>query len=102
MNHWPIAPILLPLFAAVLLLVLEQRMDIQTAIAYPHLTHLGGVTTIEPDWPDPGMAEGLRAFGHEVQVAEQNSGLHAVWIDPESGLLHGGVDPRREGEAEGY
>ena len=77
-------------------------MDIQTAIAYPHLTHLGGVTTIEPDWPDPGMAEGLRAFGHEVQVAEQNSGLHAVWIDPESGLLHGGVDPRREGAAEGY
>jgi gamma-glutamyltranspeptidase/glutathione hydrolase len=42
----------------------------------------------------------LSALGHDVVVAEQNSGLHAILIR-DDGLL-GGVDPRREGLAAGW
>jgi gamma-glutamyltranspeptidase/glutathione hydrolase len=76
--------------------------DVQAAVAAPHVTHLGGQTVLEPPLADPATLAALRALGHEVTVRAQNSGLHVIRIDPETGLLHGGADPRREGLAAGY
>ena len=54
----------------------------------------------------PPPLDGLRARGHEVNVlAEWTAavgGGHGVAIDPESGLLTGGADPRRDGAAIGW
>ena len=51
----------------------------------------------------PDSLEGLRARGHELNVladwTAQVGGGHGVAIDPDSGLLAGGADPRRDGAA---
>ncbi len=87
--------------AAVLARVIEQGLPLQEAVAYPHATHLGGVTTIEPELDSPALREALRRLGHAVGVARQASGLHGIAIDPVSGRLHAGIDPRRDGAAAG-
>jgi gamma-glutamyltranspeptidase/glutathione hydrolase len=52
------------------------------------------------------VVDGLRARGHEPRVLDdwtaQVGGGHGVAIDPESGLLTGGADPRRDGAAIGW
>ena len=40
------------------------------------------------------------AIGHKVEAGEMNSGVHTIVIAPD-GLLLGGADPRREGQAMG-
>jgi gamma-glutamyltranspeptidase/glutathione hydrolase len=50
--------------------------------------------------------EGLRARGHDLNVLDdwtaQVGGGHGVAIDPESGVMTGGADPRRDGAAIGW
>ena len=50
--------------------------------------------------------EGLRARGHELRVLDAWTsavgGGHGVAIDPSSGLMSGGADPRRDGAAIGW
>jgi gamma-glutamyltranspeptidase/glutathione hydrolase len=50
--------------------------------------------------------DGLRARGHDLHVLDdwtaQVGGGHGVAIDPESGVLTGGADPRRDGAAIGW
>ena len=98
----PGGPRIIQYVARTLLLTLDQNMSLQDAVSFPHLTHLNGVTAIEPAWDDPALGEALEGQGHQVQWMEQNSGLHGVWIDPRTGTLHAGVDPRREGMGVGY
>ncbi len=47
------------------------------------------------------MGEWLAARGHEVRVLEpftwRVGGGHGIAIDPASGVLTGGADPRRDG-----
>lgn len=88
--------------ARVLLDVLDGRKDLQAAISAPHFTHYAGITTLEPGLAGRKMRARLARLGHRVRSAKQNSGLHGIWVDPNSGMLHGGVDPRREGSARGY
>ncbi|MGV0871282.1 gamma-glutamyltransferase family protein [Mycolicibacterium sp. XJ879] len=61
-------------------------------------TNVGGehpvIDTADDGAHDPLVA-GLRALGHRVDLAPQNSGLSVVVVDGE-GLI-GGADPRREG-----
>jgi gamma-glutamyltranspeptidase/glutathione hydrolase len=82
--------------------VLDHGWDVQAAIAAPHATHLGNRTVLEPSPRAEALAAELRMLGHDVALRDQNSGLHAILIDPNTGLLHAGVDPRREGTAAGY
>jgi gamma-glutamyltranspeptidase/glutathione hydrolase len=88
--------------ARVLVDVLEFGRPLQAAIAGPHFTHLADRTALEPAPATAEVVAALERLGHRVRIREQNSGLHAIRIDPESGLLHGGADPRREGTARGY
>ncbi|MGQ0620550.1 MAG: gamma-glutamyltransferase family protein [Panacagrimonas sp.] len=87
-----------------LLGVLEWNLDPQRAVSLPHLVNRNSVTELEDEGWDAGELEvskqKLAALGHEVELLEQNSGLHAISIT-EKGLL-GGVDPRREGLAAGW
>ena len=89
--------------AQTLVSVLDFGLDIQEAVALPHVVNRGGKTEIENH---PGYAAQLKqletaltAKGHEILRNEQNSGLHGIAITAEG--LEGGVDPRREGVALG-
>ena len=44
---------------------------------------------------DP-LVQGLRALGHQVDLADQSSGLSAIVRNGSGGWM-GGADPRREG-----
>ena len=89
--------------AKTLVYVLDLKMDIQSAIAAPHIVNRNGVTELELDPNEVQktgeLAKALRELGHEVVILPQNSGLHGVVRTPYG--LEGGADPRREGVAIG-
>jgi gamma-glutamyltranspeptidase/glutathione hydrolase len=97
----PGGPRIIQYVAAVLLRVLEQRVPLQRAIETPHATHLEGTTVLEPELDSPPLRRALERLGHRVAVARQASGLHAVGLDPATGTLTAGIDPRRDGAAAG-
>jgi gamma-glutamyltranspeptidase/glutathione hydrolase len=97
---------IIPYVAGVLEAVLvdgrEDGAALQDAINRPHATHLGGTTVLEPELDAAALGAALQPLGHGIAVSRQASGLHGIWIDPMSGRLHAGIDPRREGAANGY
>ena len=78
---------------------LDWGMDVQAAIAAPHLVNRFGTYDIEEGTGAEALQEELQAMGYETSVRSLNSGLHAVAVTPEG--LKGGADPRREGIALG-
>jgi gamma-glutamyltranspeptidase/glutathione hydrolase len=79
--------------------MLDWEMDPQAAIDLAHVINLNGVTRVEEGEGAEAMSEGLTALGHEVTVANLNSGLHVIRIT-DDGLM-GAADKRREGMALG-
>jgi gamma-glutamyltranspeptidase/glutathione hydrolase len=64
----------------------------------------GGVVLLESGFPQSTF-DGLRAVGHRVEVRPYGSGFggyQGIRIDPETGMLHGGSEPRKDGCAIGY
>lgn len=78
---------------------LDWDMDVQSAIAMPHLVNRFGTYDLEEGTDAEGFADALTDMGFEVNVRGLTSGLHAIAIS-EYGLF-GGADPRREGIALG-
>ena len=74
-------------------------MDVQSAIAMPHLVNRFGPYDVEAGTQAEAMIPALEAMGYEVKARDLNSGLQA--IDLRGGRLRGGADPRREGVALG-
>lgn len=91
---------IIPYVAQTLIAVLDHGLDLQAAIARPHVANRNGPTELEKGvpgfeaWADE-QAAALEKLGHEVKLSDMNSGLHA--IQREDGALHGAADPRREG-----
>jgi gamma-glutamyltranspeptidase/glutathione hydrolase len=81
-------------------------MDVQTAIESPRYRHLPGNKLLLESRFAPETIEALRAKGHEVVVGgpweKETGGAQAIMVDPRSGVLQGGADPRREGYAIGF
>lgn len=82
-----------------LISILDWGMDPQKAIDLPHVTNLNGRTNVEEGEGAEAFAEGLKALGHEVNIANLNSGLHVIAITAD-GLI-GAADKRREGSVMG-
>ncbi len=78
---------------------LDWGMDVQTAIAAPHLVNRFGTYDVEEGTSAEGLQEDLQALGYETNVRGLTSGLHAIAVTPDG--LRGGADPRREGIALG-
>ncbi|HWL56999.1 MAG TPA: gamma-glutamyltransferase [Paracoccus sp. (in: a-proteobacteria)] len=78
---------------------LDWGMDVQQAVAAPHVLSRFGPVDIEAGSPATRLAEPLAGMGFETKEIELNSGLQAIAITPEG--LEGGADPRREGIALG-
>ena len=89
--------------ASALIGVIDWGLDPQAAVSLPHRCNRGGVTDIEMGTALEGLASALEARGHEVNIRDMNSGLHAIVASHGDGdtLYQGGADPRREGLAIG-
>ncbi|MBE9635223.1 gamma-glutamyltransferase [Salipiger mangrovisoli] len=77
---------------------LDWGMDVQQAVALPHLLNRFGTMDIEAGTEAEALAGPLGEMGFETSIRDLNSGLHAIGIGAE---LAGGADPRREGIALG-
>jgi gamma-glutamyltranspeptidase/glutathione hydrolase len=83
--------------------IVDFGMDIQTAISEPRMVY-GGYqetgTEIRPEFIvenriAPEVVAELEGFGFEISVRRQDEGrVNGVMIDPASGYLLGGADPR--------
>ena len=85
--------------AKTLIAHIDWGLDVQSAINMPHLVNRFGTFDVEKGTQAEKLAGPLQALGYEVAVRDLNSGLHAILIGPDG--LEGGVDPRREGTADG-
>lgn len=86
--------------------VLDHGYSVQAAIEAPRFrTFAGREIAIESRVPQEVRDE-LERRGHEIRVLDAWSpvvgGGQGIMIDPESGALGGGADPRRDGYAIGW
>ncbi len=81
----------------------DWEMDVMEAVSFPRFHHQWRPDVIQLEGAHPAdIQAGLEARGHEVKrVDEIVTGVEAISIDPESGLIHGAADPRRDGLALG-
>lgn len=77
---------------------LDWGMDVQAAVALPHLVNRFGPYELEIATDALDLAAPLREMGYETNARPLTSGLHAISIGQ---TLLGGADPRREGIAIG-
>jgi gamma-glutamyltranspeptidase/glutathione hydrolase len=86
-----------------LLNALDFGMDIQEAVSTPRFHHQWrpDVLEVEKEMPADVIA-GLRKRGHTVEVVDEiMTGVEAIAVDPKTGVMTGGLDPRRDGLALG-
>ena len=76
----------------------DWGLDVQQAVAMPHLVNRFGTYDIEAETAAQDLASPLSDLGYEVSIRGLNSGLHAIAV---ADGLQGGADPRREGIALG-
>ena len=82
--------------------IIDFGMNLQEAGDAARVRH-GGSVMVEPGVTDDVIAE-LEAMGHQVRRAGGGGmgGYQAIMINPETGMLHGGTDPRKDGVVVGY
>lgn len=90
---------IIPYVAGALVAILDWEMDPQAAIDRPHAVNRNGPTDVEEGPGAEERAAALQALGHEVNVRDLNSGLHAMRVGADG--LVGAADKRREGLAIG-
>ena len=88
--------------------IIDFGMNLQEAGDAARVRHSpslrpGGTLAVEPGISDEVIAE-LRRLGHHVerQGGGGMGGYQAIMINPETGMLHGGTDPRKDGQVAGY
>ena len=75
--------------------LIDWGMTMQEAVAMPHILNRNGATELEQGTAAERLAPALAAMGHEVKIAQLESGLPGIRIIDK--VMDGGVDPRREG-----
>jgi gamma-glutamyltranspeptidase/glutathione hydrolase len=85
--------------------LIDLGMDVQRALDAPRFRVIEGrQVTLEPGFPE-SVREALRGRGHDVQAPAMPlsyGGGQIIYMDPETGALAGGSDPRKDGCAIGY
>jgi gamma-glutamyltranspeptidase/glutathione hydrolase len=81
---------------------IDYGLDIQEALDAPRFFLYDGILEVEDGVPDAARA-GLSIKGHQVEASESPwGGGQGIVIDWDRGVLHGGSDPRKDGQAAGY
>ncbi|MEO0545955.1 MAG: gamma-glutamyltransferase [Pseudomonadota bacterium] len=78
---------------------LDWGMNVQEAVASPHLVNRFGTFDLETNPALDPLAADLTALGFKTNRRALTSGLHVIALTPQG--LEGGADPRREGIAIG-
>ncbi len=80
---------------------LEFGMNVSEAVAAPRFHHQWQPDELLLEAGIPAdVADALAARGHTVKAVDSlGGGVEAIAFDPATGLLSGGVDPRRDGAA---
>ena len=83
--------------------LLDHGMDPQEAVEAPRVRYYGGrKVAVEPLLPK-AIQEELAQRGHELIAGDGNfGGAQLIAIDPETGMLAGASDPRKDGCAMGF
>jgi len=86
--------------------IIDHGMDIQEAIIAPRIINYpGGPLKMEGRIPQEVRDELIKK-GHELEIKKDFDpyfgGVHGVIINEDTGELHGGADPRRDGKAAGF
>ena len=100
----PMGPLIITTVLQTLLNLVDFDLGIQAAVVAPRFHHQWQPDRLllEPGHPRD-VALRLQAWGHPVQRSTFRFGASAsILRDPESGLLWGGADPRRDSRALGY
>jgi len=89
--------------ARVLTNMIDYGLHPQAALDAPRSFAAPGIgLQVERGYGDAVRAE-LAEMGHDVVVPDTPiGGAQAIWIDPQSGVLQGASDPRKDGCALGY
>src|SRR5439155_11172715 len=95
--------------------LIDFGMNVQEAGEAPRLEHKGsatptglpaaangGTVEAEPGIPESVVAELQRRGHHVVRVRRNGGGYQGILIDPQTGMLHGGSEARKDGCAVGY
>ena len=102
----PGATRIFPTVAQVISNVIDFGMPIQEAILAPRLFQMAsGALNLEGRY-SINTYEALKKLGHTITVRgdwdSYYGGVHAVLYDYDAGMLYGGADPRRDGQAAAY
>ena len=82
--------------------IVDFGMNVQEAGDVPRVRHFEDGLAIESGVPEP-VRSSLRAMGHTLHDGRgMMGGYQAVRIDPDTGVLQGGSDPRKDGVAVGW
>lgn len=74
---------------------LDWGLDVQGAVAAPHLVNRFGKYELEKGTAATGLADDLAALGYTTEEKDLTSGLQMIAVSADG--LTGGSDPRREG-----
>ena len=89
----------------ILMNIIDHRMNIQEAIDAARIHCMTGEIMMESRVPQE-VQQALTSKGHKLSVRKEMDlffgGAQGVLIDPRTGTLYGGADPRRDGFAAGY
>lgn len=96
----PGGPRIIQYVVKTIIATLDWGIDIQEAISLPNFTVLNNIIELEKDTNIVKLSKKLGKLGHQVKIKDQVSGLHAIVIDNDGGLI-AGADPRRSGIAMG-
>jgi gamma-glutamyltranspeptidase/glutathione hydrolase len=90
--------------AQVILNVLEFGMDVQEAVDAPRFHHQWSpdVVSLERRGFPADVVTALHAMGYRTEVVSDMGDVHAIVIDPATGLRLGASDPRGDGVTLGY
>ena len=89
--------------AQVMVDYLDYGSPLQTAIDAPRARLWNGAKVLAESRFAADAIDGLRSRGHDIDVSGAWSirvgGMHGIELDPSSGAMTGGADPRRDGTA---
>lgn len=88
----------------VIMNVIDHGMDVQEAVDAPRFHHqwLPDEIRIERQGFPLDVRHALERLGHTIAVRADMGDVHAIWIDPQTGLRYGASDPRMDGVTMGY
>jgi gamma-glutamyltranspeptidase/glutathione hydrolase len=88
----------------VIMNVIDHGMDVQEAVDAPRFHHqwLPDEIRIERRGFPLDVVRNLEAMGHKVSAQSDMGDVHAIYVDPGTGMRYGASDPRLDGRTLGH